>query len=383
MMKKLAIIGASYLQEPLIEKAKAMGIETHVFAWKADDVGEKSADHFYPISIVEKDEILEKCREIGIDGICSIASDLAVVTVNYVADRLNLSGNLDSSTLRCTNKHSMRKCFEKNGDPSPKSIMVHTAEDLKDIDLTFPVIVKPVDRSGSRGIMKLYSKDKMSEAICAAEKQGFIKNALVEEFACGQEYSVECISYKKRHHMLAMTKKYTTGAPNFIETGHIEPAPVDSKTLDKVRNTIYHALDSLGVENGASHSELKIDGDGNIRIIEIGARMGGDFIGSTLVHISTGVDFVKNVVQVSLGEEPDLNPDRARMTAAVRFIFSKEDIQVFHRLKAEHPELIFESDVKEEISGNVTDSSTRFGYFIMQADSPDKILPYMPVQEVD
>ena len=81
-MKKLAIIGASYLQEPLIEKAKSMGIETHVFAWAAGDVGEKSADYFYPISIVEKDEILKRCREIGIDGICTIASDLAVITVN-------------------------------------------------------------------------------------------------------------------------------------------------------------------------------------------------------------------------------------------------------------------------------------------------------------
>lgn len=87
-MKKLAIIGASYLQEPLIEKAKSMGIETHVFAWAAGDVGEKSADYFYPISIVEKDEILKRCREIGIDGICTIASDLAVITVNYVANNI-------------------------------------------------------------------------------------------------------------------------------------------------------------------------------------------------------------------------------------------------------------------------------------------------------
>ena len=92
-MKKLAVIGASYLQEPLIQKAKSMGLETHVFAWAANDVGEKSADHFYPISIVEKDAILEKCREIGIDGGFSIASDLAAITVNHVARALGLPGN--------------------------------------------------------------------------------------------------------------------------------------------------------------------------------------------------------------------------------------------------------------------------------------------------
>ena len=87
MKKNITIIGASYLQLPLIEKAKAMGYTTHVFAWAADDVGEREADFFYPISITEMEQIAEKCREIEIVGICSIASDLACVTVNYVADK--------------------------------------------------------------------------------------------------------------------------------------------------------------------------------------------------------------------------------------------------------------------------------------------------------
>ena len=152
MKKKIAIIGASYLQEPLIEKAKEKGLETHVFAWAAGDVGEKSADFFYPISIVEKDEILEKCREIGIDGICSIASDLAAIAVNYVAEKMGLVGNPMSCVEVSTNKHKMRRCFEEHGDPSPKSIQVNSIDDLKGIDLKYPIIVKPVDRSGSRGI---------------------------------------------------------------------------------------------------------------------------------------------------------------------------------------------------------------------------------------
>ena len=189
-MKKLAIIGASYLQEPLIEKAKGMGLETHVFAWQTGDIGEHSADYFYPISIVEKDKILEKCREIGIDGICSIASDLASITVNYVAQNMNLTGNSMECTLRSTNKHSMRQCFEKNGDPSPKSFLVGPASDLHGIKLNYPIIVKPTDRSGSRGITKLYDPGKLEAAIDFAESEGFEKKALVEEFAEGQEYSI-------------------------------------------------------------------------------------------------------------------------------------------------------------------------------------------------
>ena len=377
-MKKLAIIGASYLQEPLIEKAKSMGIETHVFAWKADDIGERTADHFYPISIVEKENILKKCREIGIDGICSISSDLAVVAVNYVAEQMHLSGNPDSITLRCTNKHDMRACFEKNGDPSPKSILVEKASDLDGVELGYPVIVKPIDRSGSRGISKLDNDEHIEEAIKAARDQGFIKKALVEEYATGQEYSIECISYNGQHYFLQMTHKYTTGAPKCIETGHLEPAPVNDETRENVRKVVFHALDSLGVRNGASHSELKIAKDGTIKIIEIGARMGGDFIGSDLVHISTGIDFVRAVIQIALGEKPDLEPDRKPMIAGVRFVFGQDDVDVFHKIKKEHPEYIVEYSIDDDLSGDVTDSSTRFGYYIMQAASMDDVVAYLP-----
>jgi len=379
-MKKLAIIGASYLQEPLIRKAKLMGIETHVFAWAADDVGEKIADHFYPISIVEKEAILQKCEKIKIDGICSIASDLAVITVNYVAEKMGLVGNGIENTALSTNKHNMRKAFELNGDPSPKSIMVHSARDIQG-ELNYPVIVKPLDRSGSRGVFKIYSKSELENAICNAESHGFIKNALVEEFVEGQEYSIECISYEGIHYFLAMTLKYTTGSPHFIETGHLEPAPVSNEILFQAQKIVFHALDSLKVKFGASHSELKIDRNGNIKIIEIGARMGGDFIGSTLVQHSTGIDFVKAVIQISLGEEPDLIPCTAKGTIGVHFICNDEDLKTYTKIMKKHKEYVIEKDIPQRIAGQVTDSSTRFGYFIMKAQDLGQIKEYMPKLE--
>ena len=121
-MKKLAIIGASHFQVPLINKAKEMGLETHVFAWKCGDEGEKIADYFYPISITECEEIYQQCKKIGIDGICTIGTDLGTIPVSYVANRMGLVGNSEECVKKATNKHLMRKCFEENGDPSPKSI---------------------------------------------------------------------------------------------------------------------------------------------------------------------------------------------------------------------------------------------------------------------
>lgn len=363
----LAIIGASYLQLPLILKAKELGYRTHVFAWAANDVGEKEADFFYPISIIEKDEILEKCREIGICGICSIASDVAVVTVNYVAEKLGLPGNTISSTGKCTNKHLMRQAFEMNGDPSPRSILVDSDTNLEKLELQYPVIVKPTDRSGSRGIYKLESRDGLADAVDSAMREGFEKRALIEEFATGQEYSVEYISFNGTHHFLAMTYKYTTGAPHFIETGHLEPAPVDDTILEKVKKVVSHALDTLEINNSAAHAEIKIDENGSIKIIEIGARMGGDCIGSDLVRYSTGYDFVKMVIQVACGQEPEFEKVCKPIKVESRFIFTQEDLDEFTRLQKAEPDRILKVvDFHPENIGHITDSSNRAGCYILK-----------------
>ena len=367
-MKNLAIIGASYLQLPLILKAKEMGYITHVFAWAANDVGEKEADFFYPISIVDKDEILAKCQEVGICGICSIASDLASITVNYVANKMGLNANSMHSTSISTNKHLMREAFKKHGDPSPRSILVDSNTDFDSLNISFPAIVKPIDRSGSRGINKINSKSEIKKAVESALKEGFEKKALVEEFAEGQEYSVEYISYHGKHHFLAITLKYTTGSPHFIETGHLEPAPVDNETLCSIKKVVEHALDSLELTEGASHSELKIDDNGNIKIIEIGGRMGGDCIGSDLVHFSTGIDFVKAVIDVACGKEPDLIPDQEPQAARVVFIISEEDRKEFEQiLNAEPDNILRIVDVNHlDLIGKTTDSSNRAGCYILK-----------------
>lgn len=379
-MKKLAIIGASYLQLPLIEKAKKYGIETHVFAWKANDVGERIADYFYPISIVEKEAILLKCKEIGINGICSIASDLAAITVNYVAYKMNLVGNSLESVRMSTNKYAMRKCFEKNGVPSPKSIKVKEMKNFEKINLEYPLIVKPVDRSGSRGITMLECRGgyKLEEAITNAKEQSFEKAAVIEEFCTGQEYSVECISWKGKHTFLAITCKYTTGVPHFIEKAHLEPARLSGDLLNQVKKVVFHALDSLKLVNGASHSEIKISEKGKIQVIEVGGRMGGDYIGSHLVELSTGIDFVHAVIQIALGKQPDLSKKYLPKPAAIRYILSEEDIKILEYLKKEHPQYIIYECILNDIGKLVTDSSTRWGFFLFQADSVEELEQYLP-----
>lgn len=365
MKKKLAIIGAALFQEPAIIKAKEMGIETHVFAWRAGTPGEEIADYFYPISIREKEEILKKCIEVGIDGIVSIASDLAMETVNYVASEMGLYGNSLEATLISTNKHLMRKAFELNGDPTPKSILVDGSTDVYQIKMEYPLIVKPTDRSGSRGVHKVHNFRQLMNALAMAREYSFEDKAVVEEFVEGDEYSVEYISFRGRHEFLSVTQKLTTGAPHFIETGHRQPAPISTEIERKIKDVSEHALNTLGLDNGAAHIEVKVNGD-DIKIIEIGGRMGGDFIGSHLIPLSTGYDFVKACIDVALGEEPEKPIIEKNRKVGVNFIFNQEDVIKFNEFLSNNKDKIVEYSVDDDLSDAVTDSSNRHGYYIFK-----------------
>ncbi len=365
-MKKIAIIGANDFQRQLILKAKEIGLETHVFAWEDGAVGKVDADYFYPISIIEKEQILEKCKEIGIDGICSIASDLAVLTVDYVAEKMGLNANSIECSEIATNKFLMRKAFKKNGDPIPKFIEVGENEKFDISDFSYPLIVKPTDRSGSRGITKITDKSQLSAAIKSACNDSFEHKAMIEEFVEGNEYSVECISFHGKHSFLTVTQKLTTGAPHFIETGHIEPSGLDEATVKKVYNELAKAVDALLITNSATHSEFKITPDGEVRVIEIGARMGGDCIGSDLVELSTGYDFVKMVIDVAVGNDPDFTKLHEEQTAQIKFIFNKKDLEEFYRFKQEHGDNLVRYEIEEDKIGEheVIDSSSRYGFYI-------------------
>ena len=338
--KKIVIIGANSFQNPLILKAKALGYETHVFAWKDGSIGERTADYFYPVSIIERETILEQCREIQPDAVASIGSDLAMLTVNYVAEKLGLPGNSMECTEISTNKYAMRKAFQKAGVPVPgfrEADQTTKPEALTDLKL--PVIVKPTDRSGSRGITKVTEWEQLADALQASVENSFEKKAIIEEYLNGPEYSCECISFRGTHHFLAVTKKYTTGEPHFIETGHLEPAPLSEEQREAIKKAVFAGLDALKVENGASHTEFKLEGN-EVRIIEIGARMGGDCIGSDLVELSTGYDFVRMVIEVASGRRPTLERVREPKTAYIHFIFTKADRELLQKLEREIPEKI-------------------------------------------
>lgn len=362
-MKTLAIIGASYLQLPLVKKAAGMGIHTLCFAWEKGAVCKGVADEFYPISIVEKEHIFRICQEKQIDGICTIASDVAAPTVAYVAEKLELVGNSYEVALRASNKYQMRNAFVRAGVPCPKYKVVTSLDEIN-ADFELPLIVKPTDRSGSLGVTKVTRQDDLLPAIDNALGYSFKHEAIIEEFIEGREISVEFISYQGKHYPLQITDKVTTEAPHFVELEHHQPADLSQEQFNAIFEVTERALNALGVTNGASHSEYRITTDGRVFVMEIGARMGGDFIGSDLVHLSTGYDYLKGVIDVALGQfvEPVCGKS---MHAGVYFL-CEETKYLQDTIKERKIPQIVRAEVTDPELREVTCSADRSGYLIYQ-----------------
>lgn len=364
--QKIAIIGGSYLQLPAVQKAHELGLEVHCFSWADGAVCAEYSDYFYPISVVDKDAILLKCRDIEIDGIVTIASDVAVLTVNYVAQRMGLISNPDEFSAVTTNKYLMRQCFSQNNVPSPRYVVTAEENDYCIQGFEYPLIVKPTDRSGSRGVEKVVNSSQLGDAILRAKKESFSGMAIIEEFVAGREISVESISFKGKHHILQITDKVTTGDPFFVELEHHQPSSLPDYIKMQVCEIVLQALNALHIQYGASHSELKITKSGDIKVIEIGARMGGDFIGSDLVHLSTGYDFLAGIIMVSMGKF--VEPQIIEHNYSGVYFLSKECEYVKSYIENMdfYPEIV-QAEITNPTLCNIECSSDRSGYFIYKS----------------
>jgi biotin carboxylase len=365
-MKKIAIIGASYLQVPLVIKAKEMGVETHCFAWKDGAVCEDIADFFYPISILNKEDILKKCLEIKIDGITTIATDLATPTISYVAEYMNLIANSYQTAINSTNKWQMRNVFKTHNCSIPDFFIVDKLSSINVDQLSFPLIVKPIDSSGSRGVSKVSNIKEFNKAVKYAINESISQKAIIEEYIDGCEVSVESISWYGKHTIIAITDKITTGPPHFVELEHHQPSKLGPLIQEKIKIETLNALNALNVQYGASHTEIKISSNNTPYLIEVGARMGGDFIGSHLTSLSTGYDYLKGVIEVALNTftQPLLESNNF---AGIYFL-SKDSERILPFFNDDNMFWV-EKKMISPIKSRVKNSNERSGYLIYQNNS--------------
>lgn len=292
---KLAVIGASYGQLPICLKAKEMGLEVHCFAWPKGAICKDVVDYFHPVSIVDKDEIVRLCSSLNIDGVVSNASELAAEIVAYVSEKLGLNGTSYKVLEQLHDKYFVRQLSERIEGLSKIKFYEFEGKDLG----IYPCVVKPCEGSAKSGVSFVKDKEEFTKAIQYARESTEGK-IIVEEFILGKELSVESISFKGTHQVIQITDKDSSSAPHFVELGHHQPAAISDKLKEKIEITIPQLLSTVGYENGASHIEIKYNGD-DIYLIEANLRGGGDDISNKLVQMSSGLDYLRCIIEVALG----------------------------------------------------------------------------------
>ena len=263
----------------------------------------------------------------------------------------------------------MRNRLSKYDLPCPKFASSKNKDELLKIIDNYPLIVKPVDRSGSRGVTKVYDEFQLYKAIDRATQESFEKNVIIEEFISGKEYSVEMISWQGKHFFIQITEKETTGYPYYVEKGQHQPAIISTEKKMEIINLINKSLTALGVIYGASHSEIIINENGKVYIVEIGARMGGDYIGSHLVYLSTGYDFLRGVIEIALGKFSEIKLNY-NYYSGVYFIIPEKGIVTEIIDNTDKYFEIVSSEIsikKKDVIDEIRESSKRPACFIYQS----------------
>lgn len=378
MKKVLAIIGGGSKAEYYAEACKRLGYESHYFSLADGKIPAECSAEFHEINIFDKDKIVEICKEIKADGVVS-TTELTVPVTAYVADKLGVLGIPVDVANVITDKYRNRNCIS-NLDTlqSPKYSIASSPEDVKKAKIPFPIILKPVNLGGKRGLTVVKTPEELENAFkYAKEFQKKLDKPIViaEQFLeGGQEYSVESISYKGQHNIIQITQKDSGGPPHCVELGHHQPANLSKDLWDKVVKSISEGLTAIGLTNGACHTEIKII-DEKIYLIEFNARPGGGHISHPLVLLSTGFDYMAALAQAAVGDLPEIDSSKFKNRySGLYYVVAQTDYlkPIFDICQKEHwcyKKHFVSNELKEYTKNDLPNTN----YFIYASDQGDPV----------
>lgn len=319
-------VAAGLLQVPLIRAAQSLGFRVVAIDRNPRAPGMSVADVAEPVDIVDIPRALEIAWRHRVVGVAAAACEPAMPTVAAVVEALGLHGPRVEAIRNATNKERMRIAFRRAGIPVPEFRPVESLGEAEKAarEIGFPVIVKPVDSSGSRGVSRVECLEDLERAVAHARMVS--RRMLVEEFMEGPELSVESLTFGGRTRVVVLSDKSITPWPHPVENGQAQPSMVSSEVWREASELAMAGIAALGIDESASHTEIKVTPRG-CRIVEIGARQAGDFMGTFMTSYSVGVDMNRAVVQIATGREPDppIEPRRGQ-GIAVRYLLPRPGI---------------------------------------------------------
>ena len=362
-MKKILILGAGEMQIPVIQKVNEMGHESIALDYDEKAVGFEYAQKKYVVSSTDSEKVLEVAKKEKVDAILT-TSDYPVNVVAKVCKILNLPAMSPEVANICTNKYLQRKLFRDSGINAPKFYLISDDKGIEGFK-DFPYIVKPVDSSASRGVKKVENTEEMREAIKDAIEYSRSGQVLIEQFIGGKEYSVETLTQNEETTIVNITEKLIIGEDYgyFVEDTHIEPARISVEDWTLIEDQVRKALTCIKANNCPSHTEVKL-WNGKAYIIEMACRLGGDYITSDLVPLSTGIDMLANLVNLALGKPIDVERKISRISM-VQFL-NHDNYEHCQQFIEENKGRIFRYEVKPKHEHPIKSSLDRMGYIIMQ-----------------
>jgi len=301
-------LGGSIQQIPAIQYAKEQGYFTVLCDYYDDSPAQIYSDEFFCISTTDKESILKVAISSNINGIVAYASDPAAATAAFVGNQLNLPSNLYQSVKILSEKDLFRKFLHEHGFNSPNSIQVIGVEEAKAKirGFTFPLMVKPTDSSGSKGITRIDSIEQIQEAVEIAMSNSRNNKVIIEEFIeMGHDYliggDIFVLNGKIRFTGYLNCHRNTSINP-LVPIGKSYPVLIDNEKIELITEELQKVMDLLHIKSGAFNIEVMFDQNGNLYIIEIGPRNGGNFI-PQLLRLITGVDLVRATVEAALDNQ--------------------------------------------------------------------------------
>lgn len=317
------MLGGGFLQNYVIKKARELGYYVYCLDADPNAVGFENASEHAVINIIDLDACLQYAREKAVDGVLTAATDFSVLTMSYIAQEMGLPGINYASAKLIKNKASVRKClFEAKADDTGYSYEISSPDQIAEVKdkVVYPIMMKPVDGSGSRGASKV-EKAEYFEQACMFAMQGSISHrAVAEPFVVGREYGVESFVDNGIIHVLGVMQKDMTEPPYYAELGHAMPSGLSDEMESKVKACVRKALFALNVNHGSVNMDLLITENGDVHIVDVGARMGGNLIGSHIIPRGTGIDYMGNMIRAAVGDPTDFKAHWSPMPVATKLL---------------------------------------------------------------
>ena len=310
MQKKVLLLGGSHFQVPSVKTAKQLGYYVITCDYLPNNPGHKYADEYHNVSTTDKEAVLKLAKELKIDGIVCYASDPAAPTAAYVAEKMGFPTSPYKSVEILSNKDKFRAFLTENHFNTPlargyayEEINIMLAE-IKDFH--FPIMVKPVDSSGSKGVKKINSADELRAAVEAAIVYSKCKRFIIEECVETYGYQIAGDGFSVNGELVfrcfANEHFDSSGINPYVPIGESWPYNMPKYIHEKLHAEIQRVLTLLNMKTQAYNFDARIDENENVYLMEIGPRNGGNLI-AQVTQYATGVDMVKYTIKAAMGED--------------------------------------------------------------------------------